>query len=130
MQKRDSFSLRSHTRRFIDQLDPLRTAAGEGAVQILNGEADVMEAWSATVDESRDRGVGGVGLEQLDERITGREAGDVSTVRILERMIVEAEQISIERKQLVDRAYGDSNVRDARSTTSGGWHENRAPYLV
>jgi len=130
VEKSDSFSLRSHTWCFIDQLDPPRTAAGEGAVQILDGEADVMEAWSATVDESRDRGVGGVRLEQLDERVAGREAGDVSTVRILERMIVEAEEISIERKQLVDRANGDSNVRDARSTTSGRWHENRAPYLV
>jgi hypothetical protein len=130
VEKSDSFSLRSNTRRLIDQLDPPRTAASEGAVQILDGEADVMYAWSATVDESRDRGVGGVRLEQLDERIAGRKAGDVSTVRILERMIVEAKEISIERKKLVDRANGDSNVRDARSTTSGGWHENRAPYLV
>jgi hypothetical protein len=45
-------------------------------------------------------------------------------------MVIETQEISIEGKQLVDRANGNSNVRDARSTTSGGWHENRAPYLV
>jgi hypothetical protein len=42
-------------------------------------------------------------------------------------MVVEAQELSIEGKQLVDRAHGDSNVRDACSTTSAGWHENRAP---
>lgn len=130
MEKGDSFSLCSQAWFVIDQLDPPRAAAGEGVVQILDGEANVMNAWSATIDESRDRGLGGVGLEQLDERVTGCEAGDVSTVRIRERMLIESEEISIERKQLVDRANGDSNVRDARSTTSGGWHENRAPYVV
>ena len=55
------------------------------------------------------------------------ETGNASTVGIVERMVVEAQELAIEGKQLVDRAYGDSNVRDARSTTSAGWHENRAP---
>ena len=130
MEKGDSFSFCSHARLVIDQLDSPRPAACEGVVQIVDGKTNVMNAWSAAIDESRDRGVGGVGLEQLDERVAGRETGNVSTIRVLERNVVEAKEISIEWKQLVDRAYGDSNVRNARSTTSGGWHENRAPYVV
>lgn len=130
VEKDDPFSLRSHARRVVDQLDPLRPAAGQGVVQILYGEADVMNAWPALVDEAGDGRIGGVGLEQLDERVARGESGNVSTVRILEWVLTEAEEIAIEGKHLVDRAHGDSDVRDASSTTSGGWHENRAPYLV
>jgi hypothetical protein len=45
-------------------------------------------------------------------------------------MFIQSEEIAIEGKHLVDRTHGDSDVRDARSTTSGGWHENRAPFMV
>jgi hypothetical protein len=130
VEKGDSLSLRTYAWRVIDQLDSPRSATGERVVQIGDGEADVMDAWAATVDEPRDRRIGCAGLEQFDERVSGGEAGDVSSVGIFERMLIETQEISIEGKQLVDRAHGNSNVRDARSTTSGEWHENRAPYLV
>ena len=68
-----------------------------------------------------------VGFEQLDERVTGGEAGDASTVGVFERKFVEAEELSIEGKH-------SSIARTAipmcamRASTRSGWHENRAPY--
>ena len=130
VEKGDSLSLRSNARSVIDQAYAFVPATGEGVVQIFNGKANVMDAGPASLEKFRDRRIGRKRLEQLDELWSGGKASDASTVGILERMIVEADQITIERKHLVDRAHGDSNVRDARSTTSGGWHENRAPYMV
>ena len=130
MEKGDSLSVRSNAWSVIDQAHPLVPATGEGVVQIFNGKANVMDTGPASREKSRDRRIGGKRLEQLDELWTGGKTSDASTIGILERMLVEADQITIERKHLVDRAHGDSNVRDARSTTSGGWHENRAPYMV
>lgn len=133
MEKGDSLSLRTHAWCSIDQTDSFLPAAGEGVVQILNGKADVMDTRTAALEKLRDRrvwGIGGERLEELDELRPRREAGNAGTVGIVERMLVETEKITIEGKQLVDRAHGDSNVRYARSTTRSGWHENRAPYMV
>ena len=130
MEKGDSLSLRSNARSVIDQAHPFVPAAGEGVVQIFNGKANVMDTGPASREKFRDRRIGRAWLEQLHDLWSGGKASDASTIGILERMLVEAEQITIERKHLVDRAHGDSNVRDARSTMSGGWHENRAPYMV
>jgi len=130
VEKGDSLSVRSNARSVIDQAHPLVPATGEGVVQIFNGKANVMDTGPASREKFRDRGIGRERLEQLNELWSGGKASDASTIGILERMIVEADQITIERKHLVDRAHGDSNVCDARSTTSGGWHENRAPYMV
>jgi hypothetical protein len=130
MKKGDSLSFGAHARCFVDQPDSSGAATGQGVVQILDGKADMMNTGTATVDESRDRRIVGPRLEQLDELRACGKAGNASTIGILEWMIIEAEKITIEGKHLVDRAYGDSNVRDTRSTTSSGWHENRAPYMV
>ncbi len=130
MEKGDSLPLRTHARRLIDKANSLVAAAREGTVEILNGEADVMNSRTAALEKFRDRRVGRARLEKLDQLVTGGKTGNAGPIGVVERMLVESEEISIERQHLVDRAYGDSNVRDARSTTRGGWHENRAPFMV
>ena len=55
MEKGDSLSLGAHAWRVIYQRDSLRAAAREGVVQIMDGKANVMNAWAATVDEPGDR---------------------------------------------------------------------------
>ena len=130
MKKGDSLSFCAHARRVVNEPDTTFAAAREGIIEIRNDEANVMDARAAAVEKSRDRRVGGGGLEKLHQLGSGREAGDAGTIGVLEWMIIQSEEITIEGKHLVDRAHGDANVRDARSTTSGGWHENRAPYMV
>lgn len=63
-----------------------------------------------------------LGLEQLDEGVTGREASDAGTVGVVERDFGETEQIAVEGKNLVERAHGDSNVGDAGGTTRNVGH--------
>lgn len=130
MEKGDSLSLRARARRVVDETNASIAAAGECVIEIGNDEADMMDARPAAIDESRDRRIGSVRLEELYQLGTGREAGDAGTIRILEWNFFQSEEIAIEGKHLVDRTHGDADVRDARSTTSGGWHENRAPYMV
>jgi len=130
VEKGDSLSLRAHAWSLVDQSDTSLATAGERVVQIGDGEADVMNAGPAPLEKFRDRRVARKRLEQLDELRAGSETCNASTIGIVERVFLEAEQVTIEVKHLVDRAHGDSNVRDARSTTSSGWHENRAPYMV
>jgi hypothetical protein len=130
MEKGDSLSLRAHARRVVDETNASIATAGEGVIEIGNDEADMMDARPAAIDESCDRRIGSVRLEELYQLGTGREAGDTGTIRIPEWMFIQSEEIAIEGKHLVDRTHGDSDVRDARSTTSGGWHENRAPFMV
>lgn len=130
MKKGNSLSFRAHARRVVDETNAPVATAGQGVIEIGNDEAYVMDARPAAIEKSRDRRIGSIRLEELHQLGTGREAGDPGTIRILEWMIIQSEEIAIEGKHLVDRAHGDSDVRDARSTTSGGWHENRAPCLV
>jgi hypothetical protein len=57
-----------------------------------------------------------IGLEQFDERVTGREADDASSIGIVEWDLGKSEQVAVEGQDLVERAHGDANVGDARST--------------
>lgn len=130
MKKGDSLSFRAHARRVVNEANATLATTSEGVIEIGYGEADMMDARTAAIEKARDRRVGRRGLEELDELRSGRESGDTGAIGILERMVIQSEEIAIEGKHLVDRTHGDADVRDARSTTSGGWHENRAPYMV
>ena len=63
-----------------------------------------------------------VGLEQLDEGLTGREASDAGAVGIVEIDLGETEQIAVEWKDLVERTHGDADVGDARGTAGDVGH--------
>jgi hypothetical protein len=81
-----------------------------------------MDSGAAFGDELADRRVGMFGLEQLDEGITGREAGDPGTIGIVERDLGKAEEIAVEGKDLVECAHGDPDVGDARGTAGRVGH--------
>ena len=55
MEKGDPLSFGADAWRVIDQRDSLRAAAREDVVQIMDGKANVMNAWAAAVDEPGDR---------------------------------------------------------------------------
>jgi hypothetical protein len=63
-----------------------------------------------------------MGLEQLDESITGGETGDAGTIGIVELDLGQAEQIAVEWKDLVECAHGDSDMGDARGTAGHVGH--------
>ena len=122
VQERDTFPLGAEPGGFIDQSKAGLAAPRERTVEIVDREADVMDAGATFGDELADGGVRMLGLEQLDEGVTGRKAGDVRTIGVVERHDGEAEQIAVERKDLVERTHGDSDVGDARGTAGDVGH--------
>jgi hypothetical protein len=81
-----------------------------------------MDSGAAPGDELADGRFRGIGFEKLDERVAGFEPGDPGTVRILEVDLVQAEQVAVEGKDVVERAHGDSHVGDARGTAGNVSH--------
>ena len=63
-----------------------------------------------------------LGLEQLDEGVTGLESSDAGAVGVVERDLGKTKQIAVERENLVERAHGDSNVGDASGTARDVGH--------
>jgi hypothetical protein len=125
MQEGDSLSLCADTRCLVDELKSGLLASREGSVQIVHGEADVMDAGAAFGQELSDRGCGLVWLEEFDERLTGDEAGDVRTVGVVERDLSETQQVAVEREDRLERFDGDANVSNACPAVLlfGGVHE-------
>ena len=122
MEERDTFPLGAEPGRLVDEPETCRPASRERTVQVVDGEADVMDAGAAFGDELADGGFGVQGLEQLDEGVAGIETSDASTVGVVERDLGETEQIAVEGKNLVERAHGDSNVGDASGTARDVGH--------
>ena len=87
VEERDTFPFGAEPGRLVDQPKAGGAAAREGTVEVVDGEADVMDAGAAFGDELADGRVRILGLEQLDERVTGREAGDAGTVGVVERRL-------------------------------------------
>ena len=97
MQEGDTFPVGAEPGRFIDQPKAGRAATRERTVEIVDCEADVMDAGAAFGDELADGCVRMLGLEQFHEGVTGCEAGDARSVGVVERDVAEIEQIAVER---------------------------------
>ena len=122
MEEGDTFPLGSLSRGLVDQSNSRGTAAIERTVEIIDGEADVMDAGTPLGDELADGRIRMVGLEQLDERFAGSEASDAGTVSVVEIDFREAEQVAVEGENLVERAHGDPHVGDASCTAGNVSH--------
>jgi hypothetical protein len=81
-----------------------------------------MNAWASFGDELADRRVGIFRLEQLDEGVSGREAGDPGTIGAVEWNLGKAEEVAVEGKDLVECAHGDPDVGDARGAAGRVGH--------
>ncbi len=122
MEERDTFPFGAEPGGLVDQPDAGGAAASERTVEVVDGEADVMDSGTAFGDELADGGFRMLGLEQLDEGVTGGEAGDAGTIRVVELDLREVEEIAVEGEDLVERAHGDPNVGDARGTAGNVGH--------
>ena len=67
MEKSDAFALRAGARHLVNQLDSGLTAPRQHSVEIVDGEADVMDSRSPLRHESRDRGVSLHRFQQFDK---------------------------------------------------------------
>src|SRR5205823_5020112 len=116
VKKGDAFPIGAGARHVVDELDARAPAAVEGRVQVIDGEADVMNAGTAFGDELADRRVGLFGFEQLHERVSRTHGGDAGAVGVVEGLLRKSQQVTIEWKHAIERLDGDADVRDPGTT--------------
>ncbi len=85
MKEGDTFSFGSEARLLVDEANAASATAFQRPLEIVDVEADVMDAWTTLGDELADRRLGGFSLEQFDERLTGNQSGNARAVGIVER---------------------------------------------
>ena len=102
MQKRDPLPLSSYPWRFVDQPKAGRPAPFHDLVQIVNRKADVVNSRSALVQKAGDGIVAGIGLQQLDKRLSGLEAGDSCAIGIVEFHLGHSKDVAIEIDAVVN----------------------------
>ena len=122
----DALPLGADARRLVDEGDAGRAAPLERGVEIIHREADVVDARAPAREESRDRRLGVVGREKLDERLTGFVAGDARTVGISEDGVGHPEDVMKQRPKAVEGLHRNADMGDARAPASGIWHGNSA----
>lgn len=124
MEEGDALPLGPDARRFIYELDAVRLAPGEGAVEILDRETNVMDAGAALGEELPDGGFGLVWLQQFNERFAGHESHDARTIGVIERGFGKAEDVAIEGDDRREGFHGDAEMGDAGSAR--GWRSHGA----
>ena len=116
MEEGDTFPLGTLARGLVDQPNSRGAATLQGGVEIVDGEADVMDTGTTFGDELADGRVWIFRLEQLDERFTGGETSDTGTVGVVQLDFGKSEQVAVEGENIVERAHGDPHVGDASCT--------------
>ena len=113
MEESDSFSFGAKSWRFVDQPDTGRAAFLECPVEIVHGEANVVNSGPASRDEFCDWSVVAVRLEQLNQRVAGFNSGYSRPVGVADFSALHAEDIGKEGQTRRNRLHGDSDVSDA-----------------
>ena len=126
MEERDTFPFGAEAGCVVDETNAGRSATCQRAVEIVDGEADVMNTGSTFGDELANWGIGGVGLEELHERLAGLHSCNTGAVGVIERHFGHSENVAIEWKDLVERLYRDAYVGDAGRAIGNVGHVARA----
>jgi len=95
MQEGDAFAFGANSRGIVDEPQSGCSAARKRPVEVVHGEAHVMDAWAPLGHELPDRRVFGLGFEQLNQRFSGSDTRDSGAVGVVERNFGHAEDITV-----------------------------------
>lgn len=98
MQEGDAFPFGACARLLIHQLDARRAASRQRGVEIRYGKTQVVNTGATTGDESPDRGIPGLGLEKLYQRVPGPERRDPGSIGVVNRNGLQAEHVPEEAR--------------------------------
>ena len=115
MQEGDPFAFGADARRLIDESETGRSALIQCAVEVVHGEAHMMDPGAAPGHELPDRRVLGFCFEEFDQRFSGCEPRDLGAVGVIEWDLGQPQNITVERKQLVKGTYSDADMGYART---------------
>ena len=125
MQEGDEVAARAGAGRLVDQADPGRFQRGQRAAQIVDLEADVVEAGPAFREEARQRGVARGGANFQGGSVVGRAACvQKRDVGLLPRdVLARANRQAEQRGQIAGRGVavgdGDGDVIDSLDLDHG-----------
>lgn len=115
MQESNSLALRADARDAVNQLGPRGAAALEGCVQIIHGEANVMDGGASPGDEPPNRRIRLLRLEQLDNRASGVQSGYPRAVGVGQIDLGHPQYFPVERENFGDGVYRNPDMGDSRA---------------
>ena len=121
MQEGDALAFGADAGRLVDQPQSGCSATRKRPVEVVHGEAHVMDAGAPLGHKLPDRRVFGLGFEQFHQRFSGSDTRDSGAVGVVERNFGHPEDITIEREQRIEGLYGNPNVGDARAAAGYIW---------
>ena len=98
MQEGDAFPFGTPARLLIHQLDASRAASRQRGVQIRHGKTQVVNTGATAGDESPYRGIPGLGLQQLYQRLPGPESRNPGSIGVVHRNGIQAENVAEEAR--------------------------------
>jgi len=105
-------AVRARPRLLVDHLDTLIFEIAQVRLDVGRAEAEVVQTWSASLEEARDGRIRIGWLEQLDQRISGLDEGDlelaVGQLELIEDF--EPELFAVKLHGRVDRRDGHADV--------------------
>lgn len=110
MQEGDSLSLGTQSGRLVNETDAGLATAVQRVVQVVHGEADVMDSGPAPCDEARDWRFGRLGLQQFDQWFTGGQSHDSCSVGVIQWQLRHAEDVTVEREDGFQVGDGQPDV--------------------
>jgi hypothetical protein len=116
VKKGDPFPLCSNAWLLVDELHAGRPAPRQHCIQIVDCEADVMNARTPPGHEPRDWGVGVICFQKLYQGLARAEPDYVRAIGIVETDLWQPQYIPEKRKAPGEGLDRDSNVGHARST--------------
>ena len=105
MEEGDALSVGSDPRDLVHQGHARSAALREHRVEVVYGEAQVVNARTALFNEARNRRVGTVGLEQFDEDVASDESANTRTIAVGERLVGESEDVTKKRERVGQRTH-------------------------
>ena len=120
MEEGDSFSFSAHPRDVVDELNSRAAAALERSIQIVDREADVMQASASLRHEAADGRAGVCCFQQLHERPSGVEPRYARAVRIIQLDLLQAQDVTKKRQAGSQSLYGNANMGNPDSAR-GCW---------
>lgn len=115
MNEGDALSFGTDAGSVVHQLDPRFAASGEGAVQVVNGKADMMEPRPPLSEKFPYRG-GLIGrFEEFHQGAGGVKAANPRAIRVGEGNLDKTQYPLEKRGRITNGAHGNSDVRDLRA---------------